>query len=88
MGRERTCRKAADHAGKAGLAHWDSKDSKSLAIKTVGVAKVGETPSLIGEFVEKWDRAEQASCIVSSLTPPPETAPQHIREGCPALSNA
>ena len=36
-----------------GLAHRKPKDSKALAVNTEGVAKVGETPSLTGEFVGK-----------------------------------
>ena len=32
---------------------------------------MGETPSLTGEFVGKWARAEQGSCIVPPLAPPP-----------------
>ena len=35
------------------MAHWETKDSKPLAANTVGVAKVGETPSLTGEFIGK-----------------------------------
>ena len=51
----------------------------------VGVAVVGETPSLTGESVGKWGRDEQVSCIVPSLAPPPQAATQHSKEVCPAL---
>ena len=37
--------------GEEWLTDGETKDSKPVAIKYVGVAKVGETPSLIGEFV-------------------------------------
>ena len=37
-----------------GLAEGETKDSKPLPVKSVGVAKAGETLSLIGEFVGKW----------------------------------
>ena len=40
----------------------------------VGVAIVGDTPSLTREFVEKCVRDEQASCTVPSLAPPPQAA--------------
>ena len=48
---------------------------------------MGETPSLTQEFVRKWAREEEASCIVPSLTPPPQAAPQYIKEGCLAWVN-
>ena len=51
------------------------------------VAVVGETPSLTQEFLEKCARDEQVSCIVPSLAPPPEAAPQHSKEVCPAWVN-
>ena len=51
---ERTCSKAMDGMGEEGLAHQETKDSKPLAVNTVGVAKVGETPSLMREFIGKW----------------------------------
>ena len=35
----------------------------------------------------KWARAEQASCIVPSLAPPPQAVLQQSKEGCPALVN-
>ena len=53
----------------------------------MAIAAVGETPSLTQEFVEKWARKEQASCIVPSLAPPPQAAPQGSTEGCPAWVN-
>ena len=53
----------------------------------MAVAAVGETPSLTQEFIGKWARDEQGSCIVPSLDPPPQAAPQHSKEGCPALVN-
>ena len=40
--------------GEGALADWEIKDSKPLALNTVGVAKVGETPILTGEFLGKW----------------------------------
>ena len=43
-----------DPLGKEGLSHQETKDSKPLAVNAVGVVKVGETPSLTGEFVGKW----------------------------------
>ena len=52
---EKTSGKAVDCADKEGLAHQETKNSKPLAVNTVGIAKVGETPSLTGEFVGKWD---------------------------------
>ena len=33
---------------------------------------VGEIPSVTGEFVGRWARAKQASCIVPPLAPPPQ----------------
>ena len=45
----------------------------------LGFATVGDTPSLTGQFVEK-----QASCTVPSLAPPPQAAPQHSKDRCPA----
>ena len=48
----------------------------------MGVAMVGETPSLTGSLVESEARAEQASSIVSSLAPPPQAVPQGSKEGC------
>ena len=56
MGRqaEGTCSKAVDHASKSGLAEQETKDSKPLAVYTVGMMKVGKPPSLTGEFVGKW----------------------------------
>ena len=38
-------------------------------------------------LLESWARAEQASGIVPSLTPPPQTVLQHSKVGCPALKN-
>ena len=37
------------------------------------------------EFIGKWARAKQVCCIVPSLAPPLQAAPQHSKEGCPAL---
>ena len=48
------------------------------------VAKIGETPSLTQEFIEKCMRDEQVSCTVSSLAPLPQAAPQCSKEFCPA----
>ena len=46
----------------------------------------GEIPSVTGQSsLESGARAEQASPIVPSLTPPPQTAPQCSKEGCPTL---
>ena len=45
------------------------------------VAAVGETPSLTLEFIEKWARDEQESCIVPSLASPPQAELQHSKEG-------
>ena len=45
-----------DHS-KVGLAKWETKDSKLTVKYWWGrgvVATVGETPSLIGEFIGKW----------------------------------
>ena len=33
---EKTCGKAADHMSEAGLAEWETKDSKPLAVKYCG----------------------------------------------------
>ena len=38
-------------------------------------------------LLESGTRAQQASCILPSLAPPSQTAPQHSKEGCPALVN-
>ena len=46
-----------------------------------------ETPGLTGESLGKWDRVEQSSSIVPSLTPPPQTAPQHSKEVDPVQAN-
>ena len=51
---KRTHCKAVDHMGEEGPAEQETKDSKPLAVNTVGVAKVGETPSLTREFIGKW----------------------------------
>ena len=51
------------------------------------VVTVGETPSLTGEFIEKWAIDEQESCIVPSLAPPLQAALQHSKEGCLAQVN-
>ena len=53
----------------------------------MAVATVGETPSLTREFIEKCVRAEQVSCIVPSLAPPPQAARKHSKEGCTVLVN-
>ena len=54
---ERTRGKTVDHTGEEGPAHQETKDSKPLAVNTVGVAKVGETPSLTREFIGKWGKS-------------------------------
>ena len=57
---------------------------------TKAVAKVGETPSLTRDSVEKHARDardEQASCTVPSLAPPPQAVPQHSKEVCLAWVN-
>ena len=61
----------------AGLAEWETEPQSSLWTTTAGVASVGETPSLTREFIEKWARDEQGSCIVPSQAPPPQGALQH-----------
>ena len=43
-----------DCMGAARLADWETKDSQPLAVKSWRIAKVGETPSLTGEFIGKW----------------------------------
>ena len=68
---------------KAGLAKDETEPQSSLWTK-VGVALVGETPSLTGEFVGKCAKAEQGSCIVPSLALPPQAAQQLSKEVCPA----
>ena len=50
---ERTHGKGADHTGKEGLAHWETKDSKVLAVKYCRGYDMGETLSLTVEFVGK-----------------------------------
>ena len=64
----------------AGLAKGDTETRSGLW--TVEVVAVGETLSLTGEFVEKWARDKQASCIVPSMAPPGQTVWQHSKEGC------
>ena len=49
------------------------------------IAMVGETPSLIREFLEKCTRDKQASCTVPSLAPPGQAVTS--KEGCPTLVN-
>ena len=44
-------------------------------------------PVSLESSLETGARAEQASCIVPSLPPPPQTAQQCNKEGCPALVN-
>ena len=39
-----------------GLVEQETKDSKPLAVKPVGVAKVGETPSFTGEYAGEVHR--------------------------------
>ena len=51
---ERTHGEAADCADKERLAYQETKESKPLAVNIVGVVKVGENPSLKGEFIGKW----------------------------------
>ena len=69
------------------LAEWETKDSK-LSVNDCGVATAGETPSLIRDsLLESGATVKQVSCLVPSLAPPPQTAPQHSKEGCPALAN-
>ena len=69
---------------RVGLAEWET-DSELTG--TTAVASVGETASHTREFVGKWARDKQANCIVPSLAPPPQAAPQCSKEGCPALVN-
>ena len=69
---ERTQCKVVDHAGRADLKeNWDSELTVDY-----GGCTVGKTPSLTPEFLGKWVRDEQGSCIVSSLAPPPQAAQQ------------
>ena len=75
------CNNAAGHAGGADLRETETQ----RWLWTTAVAMVGEAPSLTWEFVEKCAREEQVSCIIPSLAPPPQAAPQRSKEGCPAL---
>ena len=45
--------KAADNVGEKELADQETKDSKPLPLKSCGVVKATETPSLAGEFLGK-----------------------------------
>ena len=68
-------------AGGADLrGNWDSE----LTVDYGSCQVMGETPILTWEFIEKCSRDEQVSCIVLSLAPPTQAAPQHSKEGCPA----
>ena len=54
---------------------------------TVEVAKAGETPSLTGEFLGKWDYsgASKQHCSLSDLSPTDSTT-KHP-DACPQLVN-
>ena len=71
-----------------GAGSAEGKTETQLTVDYAGLAMVEETPSLTQEFVGKWARDKQASCIVPSLAPPPQAALQCSKEGCPALVNA
>ena len=68
-----------------GLTEGETETQSSLW--TAAVAAVGETPSLTRECLEKWSRAEQVNCIVPSLVPIPQAAPQRNKDGSPAQVN-
>ena len=79
--------KVVDCAGKAGLAEQETKDLK-LAVNYCRCCHSGRNShSHTRDFVGKWARAEQVSQIFPSLTPPPQTMPQHSKEGYPTLVN-
>ena len=60
------CSKVVDHEGGAGGGETETQSS----LWTTAVAVVGETLSLTWDFLGKWARDEQASCIVPSLALP------------------
>ena len=45
-----------------------------------GIAKVGDTPSLTGESIEKCTRDKQVSCTAPSLAPLPQAGLPHPGE--------
>ena len=68
-----------------GLAHRKPKDSKALAVNTEGVAKVGETPSLTGEFIGNWgySRVSKQHCSLSDPSPTDSATMQQRGMPCP-----
>ena len=50
---------------------WETKASKPLSVKTVGVVAAGETPSLTGEFI-----GETHEVLEGTQTHPPENKHQ------------
>ena len=65
---DRTRSKAGDHAGKAGLAEWETKDPK-LAVIYYGGLPWWELPVPQESSVESGARVEQVRTSSVSLTP-------------------
>ena len=73
--------------GRGGMAEQKTKESK-VAVKFCEGCHGRRNSSITQESsLKSRDRAEQASSIVPSLTPPPQTVPQCSKEGCPTLVN-
>ena len=69
--------------------HWRDPQGPKMYTNppTYKSAPKGHKLLVESKVTESEPRAKQASSIVPSLTPPPHTAPQHSKEGCPALEN-
>ena len=82
---ERTHGKEADCAGEAGLAEWETKDSKLLAVKYYGDCDIGRN-SLSHRRVS-WKVGLQCSGREDcSLSDPSQGLCSN--KGCPVLGNA
>ena len=80
---EQTCSKAADTPGEMGLAEGKQK-TQNLELKILwGLRRWEKFPVSQESSLESGARGS----IIPSLAPPPQTAPQCSKEGCPALAN-
>ena len=85
---ERTHSKAADRTGEAGSGWPENERLKTSGCGILwGLQRWEQLPVSQDSSLESGVRAERDDSIVSSLTPPSQTAPQCSKEGCPDLVN-